>query len=101
MGLPGMLLFIAITVSWWKEVRPPAGRIVLTPENAINLGCMSGVLAALCSGLFDHYFSFTSVLVALFWLFIGISLHESRRLRATAARPQPSPVALPEQGAAT
>ncbi|MEE4730303.1 O-antigen ligase family protein [Pseudomonas alliivorans] len=101
MGLPGMLLFIAITVSWWKEVRPPVGRIVLTPENAINLGCMSGVLAALCSGLFDHYFSFTSVLVALFWLFIGISLHESRRLRAVAARPQPSPVALPEQGAAT
>ncbi|WP_024675120.1 O-antigen ligase family protein [Pseudomonas syringae] len=85
-GLPGMLLFIAVTVSWWKEVRPAPGRIVLTQDNAIALGCMIGVLSALFSGLFDHYFSFTSVLAALFWLFVGISLHESRRLRALAAK---------------
>ncbi|AHG41734.1 membrane protein [Pseudomonas syringae CC1557] len=85
-GLPGMLLFIAVTISWWKEVRPARGRIVLTRDNAIALGCMTGVLAALVSGLFDHYFSFTSVLAALFWLFIGISLHETRRLRAMAAK---------------
>lgn len=99
MGLPGMLLFIAVTINWWKEVRPAAGRIVLTPENAISLGCMTGVLSALFSGLFDHYFSFTNVLAALFWLFVGISLHESRRLRATAPKSPRSTVALPEQGA--
>ncbi|MBI6765216.1 O-antigen ligase family protein [Pseudomonas syringae] len=83
-GIPGMLLFIAITVSWWKEVRPGSGRIVLTRDNGIALGCTTGVLAALFSGLFDHYFSFTSVLVAFFWLFVGISLYETRRLRASA-----------------
>ncbi|RMP48344.1 hypothetical protein ALQ20_00153, partial [Pseudomonas syringae pv. atrofaciens] len=59
-------------------------RIVLTRDNGIALGCTTGVLAALFSGLFDHYFSFTSVLVAFFWLFVGISLYETRRLRASA-----------------
>ncbi|KPW39706.1 O-antigen ligase family protein [Pseudomonas syringae] len=95
-GLPGMLLFIAVTVSWWKAVRPDTGRIVLTHENAIALGCMIGVLSALFSGLFDHYFSFTSVLAALFWLFVGISLHETRRLRASAANSRHHPAAPPE-----
>lgn len=84
MGLPGMVLFIGATWSWWKHVRPTGQSIVLTQDNAIGLGCMIGVMAALFSGLFDHYFSFTNVLVALFWLFVGISLHETRRVRAAA-----------------
>ncbi|KPW38696.1 MULTISPECIES: O-antigen ligase family protein [Pseudomonas] len=100
-GLPGMLLFIAVTVSWWKDVRPASGRVVLTHQNAIALGCTTGVLAALFSGLFDHYFSFTSVLAALFWLFVGISLHETRRLRAQAARTHQYPVTSPEPGASS
>jgi len=101
MGLPGMLLFIAVTVSWWKEVRPAPGRIVLTPDNAISLGCITGVLAALFSGIFDHYFSFTNVLVALFWMLVGISLHESRRLRAAAVVSRHPHVDLPEQRASS
>ncbi|RMS02312.1 hypothetical protein ALP75_204371 [Pseudomonas syringae pv. actinidiae] len=100
-GLPGMLLFIAVTLSWWKEVRPASGQVVLTHENAIALGCTTGVLAALFSGLFDHYFSFTSVLAALFWLFVGISLHETRRLRAKAAHTHQYPVTSPEPGASS
>ncbi|WP_148193871.1 O-antigen ligase family protein [Pseudomonas syringae] len=100
-GIPGMLLFIAITVSWWKEVRPGSGRVVLTRENAIALGCTTGVLAALFSGLFDHYFSFTSVLVALFWLLVGISLHETRRLRARTDTPSRHLDASPEPGASS
>ncbi|MBX8491360.1 O-antigen ligase family protein [Pseudomonas lijiangensis] len=98
MGIPGMLLFIAVTVSWWKEVRPASGKITLTPDNAIGLGCTVGVLSALFSGLFDHYFSFTSVLVALFWLFVGISLHEAKRLRTKAAPPLKSPAASTDLG---
>ena len=85
MGLPGMLLFMGATFSWWKYVRPAGRPVVLTRDNAIGLGCMIGVMAALFSGLFDHYFSFTNVLVALFWLFVGISLHETRRVRTAAA----------------
>lgn len=100
-GLPGMLLFIAVTISWWKEVRPGSDRVVLTRENAIALGCTTGVLSALFSGLFDHYFSFTSVLVALFWLFVGISLHETRRLRAKAETTPQHPDASPEPGASS
>ena len=94
MGIPGMLLFIAVTVSWWRETRPADGFITLTHDNAIWLGTTTGLLAALTSGLFDHYFSFTSVLIALFWLMIGINLHEAIRLKAEAVLHK----ALPEQG---
>ena len=93
MGIPGMLLFIAVIASWWREIRPQQGFIALTHDNAIWLGTTTGLLAALTSGLFDHYFSFTSVLVAVFWLMLGINLHEARRLKAQTAPQQ----ALPEQ----
>lgn len=86
LGLPGMLLFIAATWSWWKEARPRTARIDLTPDNAIWLGTTAGLLAALFSGLFDHYFGFQPVLVGLFWLMIGLSLQEARRLRAAEER---------------
>lgn len=94
LGLPGMLLFIAIIGSWWRETRPEHGFIALNPDNAVWLGTTTGLLAALTSGLFDHYFSFTSVLIALFWLMIGINLHEAIRLKAEAVLHK----ALPEQG---
>ena len=94
LGLPGMLLFIAVIGSWWRETRPEHGFINLNPDNAVWLGTTTGLLAALTSGLFDHYFSFTSVLIALFWLMIGINLHEAIRLKAEAVLHK----ALPEQG---
>jgi hypothetical protein len=79
-GLGGMLLFIAVTWLWWKESRPEAGPIRLTKDNAIWLGSTGGILAALVSGLFDHYFSFAVVMIGLFWLLVGINLLEARRL---------------------
>lgn len=94
LGLPGMLLFIAVIGSWWRETRPEQGFIGLNHDNAVWLGTTTGVLAALTSGLFDHYFSFTSVLIALFWLMLGINLHEAIRLKAEAVLHK----ALPEQG---
>lgn len=94
LGLPGMLLFIAVIGSWWRETRPEQGFIGLNHDNAVWLGTTTGVLAALASGLFDHYFSFTSVLIALFWLMLGINLHEAIRLKAEAVLHK----ALPEQG---
>lgn len=94
MGIPGMLLFIAVIASWWRETRPEGGFITLTHDNAIWLGTTTGLLAALTSGLFDHYFSFTSVLIAVFWLMLGINLHEAKRLKSKAAL---APTALPEQ----
>jgi len=94
LGLPGMLLFIAVIGSWWRETRPEQGFIGLNHDNAVWLGTTTGVLAALTSGLFDHYFSFTSVLIALFWLMLGINLHEAIRLKAEAVLHNASP----EQG---
>lgn len=77
-GIPGMLLFIAVTVLWWREVRPLGMVRKVTADNALWLGCVCGVLAALLTGIFDHYFSFTFVLIALFWLLMGISLQQVR-----------------------
>ncbi len=80
LGVGGMLLFIAVIWRWWQESRPPVGVIHLTKDNALWLGSTGGVLAALVSGLFDHYFSFAVVMVALFWLMLVINLLEARRL---------------------
>lgn len=84
LGLPCMLLFLGSMWSWWHAARPTQKPIVLTHDNAIWLGTTMGVLAALISGLFDHYFSFTQVLIALFWLMFGLSLHEARRIKLNA-----------------
>ncbi len=78
LGLPGMLLFIAVTVYWWREVKPYLGATRVTEKNSLWLGTSCGLLSALLTGLFDHYFSLTYVLIALFWLFMGISLQQVR-----------------------
>lgn len=91
-GLVGMLFFVAVTVRWWREARPEKGPIRLTKDNALWLGTTGGILSALVSGLFDHYFSFAVVMVALFWLMVGINVLEARRL-FTARLPQVKHVA--------
>ncbi|MGH8408932.1 MAG: O-antigen ligase family protein, partial [Pseudomonas sp.] len=79
-GVISMLLFIAVTWRWWRESRPEIGPIRLTKDNAIWLGSTAGILSALVSGFFDHYFSFALVMIALFWLMVGINVLEARRL---------------------
>lgn len=73
-GLPGLLLYLLLTWRWWRAVRPLGAVPVLHADNALWLGSLSGVMAALLTGLFDHYYSFTNVIIALFWLFAGIAL---------------------------
>ncbi|KIH85891.1 O-antigen ligase family protein [Pseudomonas batumici] len=85
LGVPGLLLFIAVVWNWWHETRSSLAAIQLSEDNAIWLGSTCGLMAALLSGLFDHYFSFTQVLIALFWLLLGLNLHEARRLKLKAA----------------
>lgn len=92
-GIVGMLFFVAVTVRWWREARPDSGPIRLTKDNALWLGTTAGILSALVSGLFDHYFSFAVVMVALFWLMVGINVLEARRL-FPARLPQVKSVAL-------
>ena len=78
MGIPGMLLFIAVTAAWWREGRPRGSLDRLNGPHAIWVGCSVGLLAALLTGLFDHYFSFTMVLIALFWMVMGLNLQLAR-----------------------
>lgn len=78
MGIPGMLLFVVVTLRWWRECRPRGPIPQITQDNALWLGSSCGVAAALLTGLFDHYFSFTNVLIALFWLLLALSLQQAR-----------------------
>jgi polysaccharide biosynthesis protein PslJ len=81
LGIPGMLLFIAVTLAWWRECRPHAKLSEMSSERGIWIGSGAGLLAALLTGLFDHYYSFTMVLIALFWLMMAINLQSARSLR--------------------
>lgn len=77
-GLPGLFLFSILIWRWWREVKPRNKMTKITYDNAIWIGSISGVLGALLTGLFDHYYSFTFVIIALFWLLVGISLQQAR-----------------------
>lgn len=78
----GMLLFIAVTRQWWREVKPKTTLQQLDKEHALWIGSTSGILGALITGLFDHYYSFANVLIALFWMLVAINLASARTLAA-------------------
>ncbi|WP_207226496.1 O-antigen ligase family protein [Corticibacter populi] len=92
-GIPGMLLFIVVTLLWWREVRPHGPITRVDAGNAVQLGATCGVMAALLTGIFDHYYSFTFVLVGLFWLMASMSLQLARQASSGMApatfRPRP------------
>ena len=90
LGLPGMLFFIAVTTAWWRQVRMPGDFKVIHEGNAMRIATVGTVLAALATGFIDHYFSFTQVLISLFWLILAISLQTAKPpapLPPTVARP--------------
>jgi hypothetical protein len=78
LGLPGMLLFIALNRSWWREVRQLGDLSKMDASQALRVGSVGATMAALLTGFIDHYFSFTQVLISLFWLTMAISLQTSR-----------------------
>ncbi|MFY9477725.1 MAG: O-antigen ligase family protein [Aquabacterium sp.] len=78
LGLPGMLLFIAVTLAWWREVRLTGDFRHVGPHNALRIATTGTVLAALGTGFIDHYFSFTQVLISLFWLILAMGLMLAR-----------------------
>lgn len=82
LGLPGMLLFIAVTRAWWREVRIPGDFKQINADNALRIATVGTVLAALATGFIDHYFSFTQVLISLFWLILALGLQYARAAHA-------------------
>ncbi len=87
LGLPGMLLFLWLTRAWWREVRGLGDLSRMRRDQALRVGTVGAVLAAMLTGFIDHYFSFTQVLIALFWLVFGLSLQQSRLALPAADRP--------------
>ncbi len=80
-GLVGMLLFVLALRNWWREVRPILRNEQHTGSYFLHQGVVAGIVAALLTGLVDHYYSFTNVLCGIFWLLIGISLLTAKYLR--------------------
>lgn len=83
LSLPGMLLFIAVTRAWWREVRMPGTFTHITSANAMRIATVGTVIAALTTGFIDHYFSFTQVLISLFWLILAMGLQQARAAQET------------------
>lgn len=78
LGLPGMLLFMAVIHAWWREVRLTGDFRHVGSHNALRIATTGTVLAALATGFIDHYFSFTQVLISLFWLILAMGLMLAR-----------------------
>lgn len=91
LGLPGMLLFIAVTLAWWREVRGLGDLSRITSANAMRIGTVGAILAALSTGFIDHYFGFTQVLMALFWLVLAIGLQTARAAPRPSSHETPHP----------
>ena len=56
--------------------------LVVDRRNGLWMGCTTALVAALLTGLIDHYYSFTMVLVALFWLVMGLGLQSAAAVPA-------------------
>ncbi len=89
-GLVGMLLFVRVLRNWWREVRAPMHDASVGNTFYLHQGVVAGICAALLTGLVDHYFSFTNVLVGVLWTLIGVSLLTAKQLAATAADVEPT-----------
>ncbi|WP_058087417.1 O-antigen ligase family protein [Aquabacterium parvum] len=92
LGLPGMVLFILATRAWWREVRMPGRFERVDRSNAMRIATVGTVLAALSTGFIDHYFSFTQVLIALFWLVFALGLHYARTPDAALSSSSSHPI---------
>lgn len=92
LGLPGMVLFILATRAWWREVRMPGRFERVGRVNAMRIATVGTVLAALSTGFIDHYFSFTQVLIALFWLVFALGLHYARTPDAALSSSSSHPI---------
>lgn len=79
-GVVGMALFMLVLRNWWRYVREPMREANPNQTFYLHQGIVAGVCAALLTGLVDHYFSFTNVLVGILWMLIGVSLFTAKQL---------------------
>ena len=89
-GMIGLVSGV-FTALAYVEVRQLGDLARMSTDNALRVGSVGAMLAALLTGFIDHYFSFTQVLLALFWLTMAISLQQSRPLPPPPANPRPLP----------
>ena len=75
MGMVGLVAFIGVMVGFFTMIWS-CWREGLEPQlEAILLGLTAGIVGALVSGVFDHYwFNMTYPhMTVLFWLFVGLA----------------------------
>jgi hypothetical protein len=74
MGIIGLLAFLSVMLgacvrlmTHWRRMRPDGLR-------AVVLGCLAGIVAALVTGVVDHYYFTYPHAFALLWLVVGIGV---------------------------
>jgi hypothetical protein len=80
MGLVGLSVFLigmAVLFIYALRYRRHISDPVLA---SVQMGALSGIVGALTAGLFDHYFFnlYFPHTVALFWLFVGVTVVATR-----------------------
>jgi O-antigen ligase len=93
MGLVGLTAFLVVIITF-VVVSLRAWRRITDPEyEAVLLGALAAITAALVAGIFDHlHFPQT---IALVWMNVGIAMVARRLGRQAAAKPLPAPTELP------
>ncbi|MEP7289041.1 MAG: O-antigen ligase family protein [Chloroflexota bacterium] len=80
-GLVGLALFLAAVAEMFRYGWVRWSRLVASPSLfSLWLGFTGGVVGALVSGIFDHYYfniEFNGAAI-MFWLFVGLSLAAAR-----------------------
>lgn len=101
MGLVGLAVFLTIGVVLFVYALTSRHSMVDPDLDAIQIGALGGVFAALTAGVFDHYFfnlHFPHT-VALFWLLVALAILATRAgLMQGAARQKPAPAEISASG---
>lgn len=78
MGLVGLTAFVALMLAFCARLLAGWRRLAAGGTRAILLGTLAALVAALVSGLFDHYFFTYPHAFALLWLVLGVGVCAAR-----------------------
>jgi O-antigen ligase len=92
-GIVGLMLFLATMAETFRYGLSRWSRLVANPGLlSLWLGFTAGLLGALVSGIFDHYYFNIEFHAAamMFWIYVGLSLAAARQVGNMEATPSAS-----------
>jgi hypothetical protein len=89
MGLVGLAAFLGVLLAAVVRLTAAWRSMAPTGLRAVVLGCLAAVVAALTSGLVDHYFFTYPHAFALLWLVVGLGMSTIAVVQCEGAEPAP------------